>query len=151
VVLFLFVLVLYIYTAMPSVPGGDAGELLAEGCHLGSPHPPGYPLLNIIYFSLSRLPLPSMLPPTVCADSTPATVSWAANMLSGGFGSVTAVLASLTVEEWTRASPEAYNVGAAAAASLMFSLSPLAWEYNTGSEVFSLNNVLVAASAYLTV
>ncbi|CAM9812280.1 unnamed protein product [Scytosiphon promiscuus] len=92
-----------------------------------------------------------MLPPTVCADNTPATVSWAANILSGGFGSVTAVLASLTVEEWTRASPEAYNVGAAAAASLMFSLSPLAWEYNTGSEVFSLNNVLVAASAYLTV
>lgn len=36
-----FVLVVYIYTVMPSVPGGDAGELLASGCQLGTPHPPG--------------------------------------------------------------------------------------------------------------
>lgn len=41
VVLFAFVLVIYVCTAMPSVPGGDAGELLAEGCQLGRPHPPG--------------------------------------------------------------------------------------------------------------
>ncbi|CAM9105270.1 unnamed protein product, partial [Hapterophycus canaliculatus] len=71
-------------------------------------------------------------------------------MLSGVFGSVAAVLACLTVEEWTRASPEAYNIGAAAAAGLLFSFSPLAWEYSTGSEVFSLNNVLVTATTYLT-
>lgn len=110
----------------------------------------GYPLLNIIYFSLSRLPLPSIPSPAVCADSTAATVSWAANILSGTFGSVAAVLASLTVEEWTHGSPEAYNTGAAAAAGLLFSFSPLAWEYNAGSEVFSLNNVLVATTVYLT-
>lgn len=36
-----FVLVVYVYTALPSVPGGDAGELLAEGCQFGIPHPPG--------------------------------------------------------------------------------------------------------------
>lgn len=40
-VLFWFVLAVYFYTAMPSVPGGDAGELLASGCQLGIPHPPG--------------------------------------------------------------------------------------------------------------
>lgn len=36
-----FVLSVYVYTALPSVPGGDAGELLAEGCQFGIPHPPG--------------------------------------------------------------------------------------------------------------
>lgn len=91
-----------------------------------------------------------MPPPAVCADGTPATVSWAANILSAVFGSTTAVLACLTVEEWTCASPKIYNAGAAAAAGLLFSFSPLAWEYNTGSEVFSLNNMLVAATVYLT-
>lgn len=40
-VLGVFVLVVYVYTAIPSVPGGDAGELLASGCQLGTPHPPG--------------------------------------------------------------------------------------------------------------
>lgn len=39
--LFWFVLAVYVYTAMPSVSGGDAGELLASGCQLGIPHPPG--------------------------------------------------------------------------------------------------------------
>lgn len=110
----------------------------------------GYPLLNVLYFSLSRLPLPASSPPTICANSTAGTVSLAANLLSGVFGSASAVLVCLTVEEWTRASADAYNTGAAAAAGLLFSFSPLAWEYNTGSEVFSLNNVMVAATVYLT-
>ncbi|CAM9766485.1 unnamed protein product [Ectocarpus fasciculatus] len=97
-----FVLVVYVFTAMPSVPGGDAGELLASGCQLGTPHPPA------------------------------------------------AVLVHLTIEEWTHSSAQAYNSGAASAAALLFSFSPLAWEYNTGSEVFALNNVLVAVALYIT-
>ena len=35
------VLLIFVYTAMPSVPGGDSGELLASGCQFGIPHPPG--------------------------------------------------------------------------------------------------------------
>lgn len=71
-------------------------------------------------------------------------------MLSAVFGSVTAVLACLAIEEWTHGLEGAYNPGAAAAGALLFCLSPLAWEYNTGSEVFALNNMLVAAVLYLT-
>lgn len=41
----IFVLVLFTYeqTLHPSVPGGDAGELITEAWQLGLPHPPGYP------------------------------------------------------------------------------------------------------------
>lgn len=39
-----YVLLIFVYTAMPSVPGGDAGELLASGCQFAIPHPPGKPM-----------------------------------------------------------------------------------------------------------
>lgn len=38
------VLLIFVYTAMPSVPGGDAGELLASGCQFAIAHPPGEPM-----------------------------------------------------------------------------------------------------------
>lgn len=117
---------------------------------------PGYPLLNVLYYALSRvvrsgtLPVPSVRPPTDCAFSTPGTVAWVTNALSGVLGAVTSVLMCLTIEEWTRGSTGAYNRGAAAAGALLFCFSPLTWEYSTGSEVFALNNMLVAGALYLT-
>lgn len=111
---------------------------------------PGYPLLNAIYYLTGSIPELSIPPPSGCASSTPSTVALASNILSGVFGSATAVLACLAIEEWTRGLAEAYNPGAAAAGALLFCLSPLAWEYSTGSEVFALNNMLVAAALYLT-
>lgn len=41
VVLFGCVLWIYVCTVFPSITGGDAGELLAESCQFGIPHPPG--------------------------------------------------------------------------------------------------------------
>ncbi|GMF14870.1 unnamed protein product [Phytophthora lilii] len=38
----------YTLTLYPSVAGGDSGELVAESCHLGVSHPPGYPLFNMV-------------------------------------------------------------------------------------------------------
>lgn len=35
---------IYVYTAFPSISGGDAGELAAIACTGGIAHPPGYPL-----------------------------------------------------------------------------------------------------------
>ena len=45
-----FIIVLYGYykTLMPSIPGGDSGELVAESCELGTAHPPGYPLYTLL-------------------------------------------------------------------------------------------------------
>ena len=40
------------------ITGGDSGELVAEGCILGTAHPPGYPLLTmIVYFLKEYIPL----------------------------------------------------------------------------------------------
>ena len=53
-----FCAVLYIYwqTLQPSVPGGDAGELIVEAHQLGLPHPPGYPLHTLLVHLFARAP-----------------------------------------------------------------------------------------------
>lgn len=154
--LFVFVLCTYIYTALPSIPGGDSGELLAEACQWGIPHPPGYPLLNAVHNTMSHIVRSDAIsslwpkPLTVGEIGVTSKVAFSANLLAGVFGAGTAVMICLAVEEWTRGSRHAYNPGAAAGAALLFSFSPLAWEYNTGTEVFALNNLLVATALYLT-
>ena len=41
-------LLAYCGTLFPSIPGGDATELIFNGCQLSVPHPPGYPLFTLI-------------------------------------------------------------------------------------------------------
>ena len=146
----------YVYarTSFPSLTGGDAGELLAEACQLGTPHPPGYPLFTMLIHTAMRIS--SMLVPGWSSEnglpSAAGAPALVANLLSCMFGSIAALFLALTVEEWNsrRAVPYASSAGAFAAAGL-FSFSPLTWEYSIGAEVFALNNMLVMLILYLTV
>lgn len=62
----------YTMTLYPTIAGGDSGELVAESCHLGISHPPGYPLYNIVVHLFTHyLPF----------GDTPA---WRANFFSAG-------------------------------------------------------------------
>ena len=45
---FIIAITVYTKTLMPSIPGGDSGELVAESCELGTAHPPGYPLYTLV-------------------------------------------------------------------------------------------------------
>src|SRR4051794_6697084 len=71
--------VVYHLTALPSVPGGDSGELLAESCVsmlsqspfimvltsfmqlTGVPHPPGYPLFTLLSWCIEQFTVPRVL------------------------------------------------------------------------------------------
>ena len=46
---------IYIPTLAPSIVGGDAGELVAEGCKLGTSHPPGYPLFTVLVYIVTNM------------------------------------------------------------------------------------------------
>jgi hypothetical protein len=140
--------IVYASTSFPSVTGGDAGELLAEACQLGVAHPPGYPLFLLLNHLAMRVA-------HATAPGVAGAPAAAANLLSCGFGAAAAAFAALTVQEWSGSRlgavsvPEAATAGGVAAAAL-FALSPLTWEYATGSEVFALNNALLAALLWLT-
>ena len=128
-------LLAYCGTLFPSIPGGDATELIFNGCQLSVPHPPGYPLFTLIEWAfiegLGRL---GGYPPAYCANLAAAVLS-----------AFAAWLLFLTVAEITDG-----NVAAATVASVLFGSGKLVWFYSIQAEVFSLNNLLVCAIFFLT-
>lgn len=144
-IVFPFTLFIYLKTMFPTVPGGDAGELLAEACHLGTAHPPGYPLFTILMHIVSEV--------GVNVDGwTPAA---AANTACCLFGATTAVVLSQTAYKFIASEiGKDHDVLASYSGALcgvLFALSPLTWEYSVGAEVFALHNTLVAFILYFTV
>ena len=155
--LFIFgaVYVVYHLTLLPSTPGGDSGELLAEACLLGTPHPPGYPLFTMLASLAMRMPFPrayfadgySSLVTTLAS-----TKAWRVNHLCCLLGATTAALLassshmlfSVMARCKSRLSP------ACCLGALLFCLSPLVWEYSLSAEVFALNNFLCALLVHLT-
>ncbi|GMH94947.1 hypothetical protein TrST_g1522 [Triparma strigata] len=129
----------------PTVPGGDAGELLAEACHLGTAHPPGYPLFTILMYMVSEVGVN-------VEGWTPAA---AANAACCFFGATTATVLSETTYRFVSSElGKEHDVLAGYAGALggvLFAFSPLTWEYSVGAEVFALHNTLVAFILYFTV
>jgi hypothetical protein len=119
----------YVATLYPSVPGGDAGELIAVAYRLEVAHPPGYPLYTLLAKVFTLLPLGS--------------IAWRVNLLSAVCDAGAAALICITVYVATT-SPAAAVVAAA-----LFALSPLVWTYAAGAEVFPLNNLFAAALVLL--
>ena len=136
---------LYLKTRFPTIPGGDAGELLAEACHLGTAHPPGYPLFTIFMHVVIRLFSSPTLPPAAAANSACCVL-----------GALTTYLISLAshrlILKQSKGNARVAEVApyAAALSGTIFSLSPLTWEYSIGAEVFALHNTLVAGILLFT-
>lgn len=105
----MLVLVVYLHTVGPGIAGGDSGELVAESCHLGTAHPPGYPLFTLLNHATIR-GLPWVLDfvgigsgPRVDGRASPA---WRANATSAVMGTLavvfTAQTTTLLCQRWTR-------------------------------------------------
>ncbi|MBP6715509.1 MAG: DUF2723 domain-containing protein [Acidobacteria bacterium] len=115
----------YAFTLFPSVPGGDAGELIAAVATTGIPHPSGYPLYVLVTKLFTWLPVLS--------------VAGRANLASAALASLCAALIAWVAARVTG------RAWAGLAAGAAFAFSPTAWLYAISAEVFSLNNVLIAA------
>ena len=150
-------LAVYLQTVAPTIVGGDAGELVAEGCALGTAHPPGYPLFTVLVYLVTRLG--QKLNP----DVVPAY--WV-NVLNAVFGGVTSGIISSCSLQLTRIYVDVGESGrqsrikrkiapiakdsrlftdtcAAVLSGLLNTFSPLQWQYATTAEVFALHNLFV--------
>ena len=123
-------LAVYVPRLYPSVPGGDAGELIAAATRLEVAHPPGYPLYTLLAHVATMLPFGS--------------VAWRVNLLSALCQAGAASFVAAAVRAAAR------STGAAIVAGLLFAFSPLIFTYAVGTEVFGLHDLLVAALVYLT-
>lgn len=142
-----------IYTATcskNSIAGGDSGELVAEGCALGTAHPPGYPLYTLLVGAVVRLAA-HVDHSWFGFDEQPTPVYFV-NIMSCCFGAISSGFIGSTVFRLTKSLSQDASKNAlfprascAVASSLLFSFSPLVWKYNTEAEVFALHNMFVAA------
>jgi hypothetical protein len=121
--------ILYVLTAFPTVAGGDSGELVMATASSGVPHPPGYPLFALLGKFASVFPL--------------GELAWRLNILNALFGACAAGILGLAVADWI--GDRAGSRSGAITAAGLYAVSPLIWSYSTHAEVFTLNQLLVAA------
>lgn len=121
----------YLATLASSVSGGDAGELITAAATTGIPHPSGYPLYVLLTQPFFWLPI--------------ATEAWRANLASAVMGAGAAACLAWAVTAMTG------RRWAGFAAAAVFAFSPTVWRYAVGAEVFSLNNLFVAAGLALLI
>ena len=156
---FAVVLAAYAATLFSGIPGGDSGELVAEACHLGVAHPPGYPLFTLLGHAVVRLLSGDVraLGTGNSSSSSSASFSVASpavvmNGMSAVFGAGAAALIAMAGVEWPLSGDRRdWAPVAGVAAGAVYALTPLTWLYSIGSEVFALNNFCCALALYLTV
>lgn len=141
-------------TLSPSIAGGDSGELVAEGCMLGTAHPPGYPLFTMIVFGIKKLlDYTTELFGQFDAETKTTyiaalgSVAYSINAFSalltvGAATCIGLIISSSTPtnsndkigeQSWT------HHVGGSLFGMGMFTFSPLIWQYAVTAEVFPLN------------
>ncbi|CAM9947642.1 unnamed protein product, partial [Ectocarpus fasciculatus] len=132
-------LIFAVYTATlsPSIAGGDSGELVAEGCALGTAHPPGYPLFTMMVHLLKRI-----------ADPLQVEVAYAVNISSAVLTTGAAFLMGKIV---ATSGNKHITIPGALLSMGMFAFSPLIWQYAVTAEVFPLNTFFMALLVYLVV
>ena len=85
-------LIMYLPTMSSSIAGGDSGELVAEGCQLGTSHPPGYPLYTILIYIVTQIiggGVRGVLNMTTTNLNLNATPALLVNGMSACFGAIT--------------------------------------------------------------
>ena len=128
----------YLLTLYPTVPGGDAGELIVAGHGLQVAHPPGYPLYTLLAHLFSWLPSGS--------------VAWRVNLLSAVCAAATSAVICRTVIEaadpGTKAERSSATAAGVAAAGL-HAFAATTWMYAVTAEVFALHGLFVAVAFLL--
>ncbi|CAM9178978.1 unnamed protein product, partial [Phaeothamnion confervicola] len=150
----------YARTVAPGIAGGDSGELVAESCHLGTAHPPGYPLFTLLTHAAVRLPVAlGLVNDSTSKNPWPFEESyspaWRANILTAACDAAAATLIAwcgfiLSSRRYGRGGAPRHGamhlslISASAAAGALWAFSPLVWQYAVTAEVFALNNFFTA-------
>ena len=153
----------------PSTVGGDTGELLAEGCKLGTAHPPGYPAIIILFHAATKLGGAFGLKPALSVNILCCVLgATSAGLLSSSVyllrvhlcvSSLGTISQTRTRKKQQQHSNSITNRGSdnpitslsPIAAALIFAFSPIAWQYSVTAEVFALHSFFVSAIVHTAV
>jgi hypothetical protein len=148
----LFALAVYAYTAMPSIPSEDSGEIATSLHVLGVVHPTGYPLFTLLGHAWADLPLGgrviarlNLLMALIGTASVFWTYRFFATLLREAFPDDTAAEDG---KDGTNEADGARRI-AAVAGALALAFSRVAWT-NAGSlEVYSLHLLFLPLVGWL--
>jgi len=146
VVVFCASFLAYFSVVFVGVPGGDAGELLAEACNFGVAHPPGYPLLTMLSGAIFRT-LGQEWPPALIGNTMAAVFSACTAALL--YACCCKILIMDVETAFKGATGPPIRLGmfpfcVSALAVAFFAFSPLVFLYAVSAEVFAFNNFLCA-------
>ena len=136
-IVFLVAVTMYGLTLHPSVAGGDSGELMVCSHELAVPHPPGYPTFTFTTKAAEVL--------LRFLSKGAISVPLAQNMFHGFLSTMAVVMVYYSTHR------AGASVGAAIASSLLFGFCPNVWTYAVSTEVFPLNNFLMAFVVFMSV
>lgn len=125
----LLVLLLFTYTAPPSVYTGDSGDMTIAASLWGYAHPPGYPLYSLLGNVWIRI-------------FTFGTIAWRMNIFSALWGVGAVLMVYVLVAKLTK------NSVSAVIAALTLAVSSTFWELSIVAEVFSLHTFLSLVFLY---
>ena len=172
IVLFICIYLILNASSPPSLTGGDSGELLAAGCELGTAHPPGYPLYTLLINLWTRV----LYQPRIYIQNASlqsfsfdldfnTTVAWKVGNLSCILSSFTCLFIKAVVQNLlvdirddivvsnsnsnNNIHRQVFSI-APSVTAIIFSLSPIVWEYSNVAEVFAINNFLCAFVLFCT-
>ncbi|KAJ1490497.1 hypothetical protein T484DRAFT_1777241, partial [Baffinella frigidus] len=129
-------LAVYVKTAYPTVPGGDAGELCFASCCLAIAHPPGYPLFIMTGHLLTHL-IPI------------GTPGFRVNCVSCACGAAAVLFFFLFCQRWFASRGLRFSSSLALLPAGLMAFAPLFWQYHTQAEVFSMNNMFICLQLLL--
>jgi hypothetical protein len=142
----------YLSTVAPSTSGGDAGELLAESCKLGTAHPPGYPAIIILFHLAAKFGEPLGLNPALSVNVLCCVLGAAsAGLLSSSVYLISSESKKQRKGTMKEDGSDTLIVLSAVASALMFAFSPIAWQYSVTAEVFALHSLFVSAIIHTSV
>jgi len=168
---FSIALAVYLSTVAPSTSGGDAGELLAEGCALGTAHPPGYPAIIVLFHAAGKIGRAFDLKPALSVNilccilgaASAGLLSSSVYIIQHSFApSISEQCGSKKQRKMRRKNSsastnhhtggsETLNIVSAISSALIFAFSPIAWQYSVTAEVFALHSFLVSAIVHTSV
>jgi len=132
ILLYLFIVFIYIYTAPPSVFLGDSGDMTAAAALFGVAHDPGYPLYSFLGFIWTKV-------------FSFGTIAWRMNVFSALWAAGGVVLVYMLVKYVTK------NALAAFVGATVLAFSSTYWLFGTTAEVFSMHAFLSLLFLYALV
>lgn len=146
------ILLTYLSTISSGIAGGDSGELVAEGCILGTAHPPGYPLFTMVCYLLTKVIRVGVSPAYRVNVFSALCTTLAASFIGLSVRDIWYQYIYRHTQQHRRDIYRSILLSCGISVCMCtFAFSPLIWTYAVTAEVFPMNTFFASLIVYLVI